>query len=75
VSGRLRSRSSCSAFPSPNRLDVFIPEQLRANRIGLLPIELNHTFEIARLWVLAAGALVLWRRHREPNVTEGPFSS
>jgi PIN domain nuclease of toxin-antitoxin system len=36
-------------LPIPQPLDVFIPEQLRVNRIGLLPIELNHTFEIARL--------------------------
>ncbi|MFL5538758.1 MAG: type II toxin-antitoxin system VapC family toxin [Longimicrobiaceae bacterium] len=36
-------------LPIPEPLDTFIPEQLRINRIGLLPIELHHTFEIARL--------------------------
>jgi PIN domain nuclease of toxin-antitoxin system len=36
-------------LPIPRPLDVFIPEQLRTNRIELLPIELHHTFEIARL--------------------------
>jgi len=36
-------------LPIPEPLDTFIPEQLRINRIGLLPIELPHTFEIARL--------------------------
>jgi PIN domain nuclease of toxin-antitoxin system len=36
-------------LPIPRPLDVFIPEQLRINRIELLPIELHHTFEIARL--------------------------
>jgi PIN domain nuclease of toxin-antitoxin system len=36
-------------LPIPQPLDTFIPEQLRINRIGLLPIELPHTFEIARL--------------------------
>src|SRR6185436_6908655 len=36
-------------LPIPQPLDVFIPEQLRVKRIALLPIELSHTFEIARL--------------------------
>ena len=36
-------------LPIPTQLEVFIPEQLQANRIELLPIELRHTFEIARL--------------------------
>ncbi|HYH79180.1 MAG TPA: type II toxin-antitoxin system VapC family toxin [Longimicrobium sp.] len=35
------------AIPQP--LDVFIPHQLQANKIGLLPVELQHTYEIARL--------------------------
>lgn len=36
-------------LPIPEPLDVFIPRQLRINRIGLLPIELPPTFEIATL--------------------------
>lgn len=36
-------------LPIPEPLDVFIPRQLRTNRIGLLPIELTHVFEIATL--------------------------
>lgn len=36
-------------LPIPQPLNVFIPQQMRANRIGLLPIELNHTFETVRL--------------------------
>jgi PIN domain nuclease of toxin-antitoxin system len=36
-------------LPIPQPLDVFIPTQLRINRIGLLPIELPHTFEVATL--------------------------
>ncbi|HEX2092605.1 MAG TPA: type II toxin-antitoxin system VapC family toxin [Longimicrobiaceae bacterium] len=36
-------------LPIPRPLDTFIPEQLRINRIHLLPVELHHTFEIARL--------------------------
>ena len=31
------------------RFDSFIPEQLSTNRIVLLPIELKHLLEIARL--------------------------
>lgn len=36
-------------LPIPQSLDVFVPQQLQSNRIGLLPIELPHTFELARL--------------------------
>jgi PIN domain nuclease of toxin-antitoxin system len=36
-------------LPIPQPLRTFIPEQLRSNRIGLLPIELRHTFEFAEL--------------------------
>lgn len=36
-------------LPIPAPLKTFIPEQLRANRIGVLPIELRHTFEVAQL--------------------------
>jgi PIN domain nuclease of toxin-antitoxin system len=40
---------SIGRLPIPEPLDTFIPEQLRINRIGLLPIELRHTFEVTRL--------------------------
>ena len=43
-------------LPVPEPLDTFIPTQLHANRIALLPIELRHTFEVARLP----------RHHRDP---------
>ncbi|HEX8245953.1 MAG TPA: type II toxin-antitoxin system VapC family toxin [Longimicrobium sp.] len=36
-------------LPIPQPLDTFVPAQLRLNRIGVLPIELRHTYEIARL--------------------------
>ena len=36
-------------LPIPEPLDTFIPTQLRTNRIQLLPIEVQHTFEVARL--------------------------
>ncbi|MET0399293.1 MAG: type II toxin-antitoxin system VapC family toxin [Longimicrobiaceae bacterium] len=36
-------------LPLPLPLDTFIPEQLRLNRLDLLPITLEHTFEVARL--------------------------
>lgn len=36
-------------LPIPEPLDRFIPEQLRINRVELLPIELRHTFAVARL--------------------------
>jgi PIN domain nuclease of toxin-antitoxin system len=36
-------------LPIPHPLDDFIPQQLRANRIGLLAIELPHALEVARL--------------------------
>lgn len=40
---------SIGRLPIPAPLDTFIPEQLRINRIGLLPIELKHIFEVTRL--------------------------
>ncbi len=40
---------SIGRLPIPEPLDTFIPEHLRANRIGLLPIEPRHAFEVARL--------------------------
>lgn len=40
---------SIGRLPIPEQLDTFIPAQLRINRIELLPIELRHTFEVARL--------------------------
>jgi PIN domain nuclease of toxin-antitoxin system len=40
---------SIGRLPIPQPLDTFIPEQLRINRIGLLPIELKHTLEVVRL--------------------------
>lgn len=40
---------SIGRLPIPEPLDTFIPEHLRRNRIGLLPIEPTHTFEVARL--------------------------
>jgi PIN domain nuclease of toxin-antitoxin system len=36
-------------LPIPEPLHTFIPEQLGRNRIGLLPIELAHVLEVARL--------------------------
>ena len=36
-------------LPIPAPLETFIPEQLSINRISLLPIELKHLFEIARM--------------------------
>jgi PIN domain nuclease of toxin-antitoxin system len=36
-------------LPLPQPLDRFIPQQLEINRIGILPIELQHTYEIARM--------------------------
>lgn len=36
-------------LPIPEPLDTFVPTHLRANRIALLPIELHHTYEVARL--------------------------
>jgi len=40
-----------------------------------IPVRLLVGFWVwwSSLWVLAAGALVLWRRHREADVPEGPF--
>jgi len=35
-------------LPIPEPLDTFIPEQLRINRIGLLPIELRHTLSASQ---------------------------
>lgn len=40
---------SIGRLPIPAPLDTFILEQLRINRIGLLPIELKHIFEVTRL--------------------------
>ena len=40
---------SIGRLPIPAPLDSFIPEQLRINRISLLPIELRHLFEIPRM--------------------------
>jgi hypothetical protein len=42
-----------------------------------IPVRLLAGFWVwwSSLWVLAAGALVLWRRHRKPDVTEGTFGS
>jgi PIN domain nuclease of toxin-antitoxin system len=40
---------SIGRLPIPERLDRFIPEQLRINRIELLPVTAEHTFEVARL--------------------------
>jgi PIN domain nuclease of toxin-antitoxin system len=36
-------------LPIPPPLEQFIPRHLQANRIEVLPIELQHTYEIARL--------------------------
>jgi PIN domain nuclease of toxin-antitoxin system len=36
-------------LPLPQPLDKFVPEQLRINRIELLSIALEHTFDVARL--------------------------
>lgn len=40
---------SIGRLPIPEPLDTFIPEQLRANRIGLLPIRLRHVYTVSRL--------------------------
>ena len=40
---------SIGRLPIPGPLDSFIPEHLSTNRIALLPIELRHLFELARL--------------------------
>lgn len=40
---------SIGRLPLPAPLDPFVPEQLELNRIELLPITLEHTFEVARL--------------------------
>jgi len=56
------STSTCRTWsercwtPIPEPLHTFIPEQLGRNRIGLLPIELAHVLEVARLPL----------RHRDP---------
>jgi PIN domain nuclease of toxin-antitoxin system len=39
---------SIGRLPIPQPLDTFIPEQLRINQIELLPIGLEHTFQVAR---------------------------
>ncbi len=40
---------SLGRLPLAAPVHEFIPEQLRRNRIDLLPIEMSHTFEVARL--------------------------
>lgn len=40
---------SIGRLPIPQPLQTFIPQQLGTNRIGLLMVELEHTFEVARL--------------------------
>lgn len=40
---------SIGRLPLPEPLHTFIPEQLRINRVEVSPIELRHTFEVARL--------------------------
>jgi len=40
---------SIGRLPIPAPIESFIPEQLRINRISLLPIELKHLFEITRM--------------------------
>lgn len=40
---------SIGRLPIPAPLDSFIPEQLKINRIELLPIDLHHLFKIAQL--------------------------
>jgi PIN domain nuclease of toxin-antitoxin system len=36
-------------LPIPQPFDRFIAQQLEINRVGILPIELQHTYEIARM--------------------------
>ena len=36
-------------LPIPEPLETFVPHQLRLNRIQLLPIDLTHAVEVARL--------------------------
>lgn len=36
-------------LPIPQPLDRFIPKQLESNGVAVLPIELHHTYEIARM--------------------------
>lgn len=40
---------SLGKLPIPLPLDTFIPAQLQLNRITLLPIELQHAFEVSRM--------------------------
>ena len=40
---------SIGRLPLSEPVDTFIPKQLQTNRIGLLPIEPRHTFEVTRL--------------------------
>ena len=42
-------KQNLGRLPIPEPLDSFIPEHLRTNRIALLPIQLRHTFAVARL--------------------------
>lgn len=45
----MASKVRLDRLPIPEPLDSFIPAQLEINQIRLLPIELQHTFETARL--------------------------
>jgi PIN domain nuclease of toxin-antitoxin system len=42
-------KQNLGRLPLSEPLDSFIPEHLRTNRITLLPIQLRHTFAVARL--------------------------
>jgi PIN domain nuclease of toxin-antitoxin system len=42
-------KQNLGRLPIPEPLDSFIPAHLRTNRITLLPIQLRHTFAVARL--------------------------
>lgn len=50
-------RVNLGKLPIPLPLETFVPEQLRMNRIRLLPMELHHTFEVSRMMPL---------HHRDP---------
>lgn len=40
---------STGRLPIPGPLDTFIPQQLRANRIGIMPVRLPHAYAVAGL--------------------------
>jgi PIN domain nuclease of toxin-antitoxin system len=40
---------SIGKLPIPGELETFIPQQLDRNRMSILPIQLEHTYEIARM--------------------------